>query len=99
MILRAKHREVSVYAEADDKADLAFLKDMAIKHPVAVHAFERISSGQCYPFDDDPLYRLTELSQGSSVLEHFDDAASFHRKASSNALLFAGRCRTAQPMS
>jgi len=39
VIQRSKHREVGVYAKADDKADLAFLKDMAFKHPVAVHAF------------------------------------------------------------
>jgi len=75
------HREACFYAEADDKADLPFLKDVAIKHPVAVHAFVRISSNQSYPFGDDPLYRLTDLSQGSSVLEHFDDDATGNRIA------------------
>ena len=81
VIQRSKHREVGVYAKADDKADLAFLKDMAFKHPVAVHAFVRIRSNQSYPFGDDPLYRLTDLSQGSSVLEHFDDDATGNRIA------------------
>jgi RHS repeat-associated protein len=40
-----------------------------------------ISSGQSYQFGYDPLYRLTELRQGSSVLEHFDYDATGNRTA------------------
>ena len=39
------------------------------------------SSGQSYEFGYDPLYRLTDLSQGSSVLEHFDYDATGNRIA------------------
>jgi hypothetical protein len=38
-----------------------------------------ISIGQSDEFGDDPLYRFTELSQGSSVLEHFDYDATGNR--------------------
>jgi YD repeat-containing protein len=36
---------------------------------------------QRYQIDYDPLYRLTDLSQGSSVLEHFDYDATGNRTA------------------
>lgn len=39
------------------------------------------SSGQSYDFVYDPLYRLTDLIQGSSVLEHFDYDATGNRTA------------------
>jgi len=39
------------------------------------------SSGQSYQFGYDPLYRLTDLIQGSSVLEHFDYDATGNRTA------------------
>ena len=41
-----------------------------------------ISSGQSDEFGYEPLYRLTELSQGSSVLEHFDGDATSNRRPS-----------------
>ena len=40
-----------------------------------------ITSGQSYQFGYDPLYRLSELRQGSSVLEHFDYDATGNRTA------------------
>lgn len=39
------------------------------------------SSGQAYDFVYDPLYRLTDLIQGSRVLEHFDYDATGNRTA------------------
>ena len=38
-------------------------------------------SNQIYQFGYDPLYRLTDLRQGSSVLEHFDYDATGNRTA------------------
>jgi putative transposase len=39
VIQRGNNREACFYTEADYKAYLAFLKDAAIKHQVAIHAF------------------------------------------------------------
>jgi putative transposase len=74
VIQRGNNREACFYAEADYKAYLAFLKDAATKHQVAIHAFVLMTNHVhllLTPGDQQGVSRMMQ-SLGRRYVQYFN---------------------------
>ena len=74
VIQRGNNREACFYSEADYKAYLAFLKDVATKYDVAIHAFVLMTNHVhllVTPCDEQGVSRMMQ-AQGRKYVQHFN---------------------------